>query len=85
MGPSFTPDVCPENSQLGEFSNNVAHSNGKYGLRIFHKLIPRENPCKPLVFNATNTADPYHANPLVTATFINFTSYKNNRNGAIAE
>lgn len=85
MGPSFTPDVCPENSKLGEFTNNVAHSNGKYGLRIFHNLIPRLNPCKPIFYNATNAANPYASNPLITATFENFTSWKNNRNGAIAE
>jgi len=85
MGPSFTEDICPENAQLGEFSDNVAHSNGKYGLRIFHKLIPRANPCGALIYNATNVADPYHQNPLVTANFYNLRSWKNNRNGAIAE
>ena len=85
MGPSFTSDICPENAQLGEFSNNVAHSNGKYGLRIFHKLIPRANPCGALIYNKTNVADPYHQNPLITANFYNLTSWKNNRNGAIAE
>jgi hypothetical protein len=40
-GPSTDVNICPENSQLGEFTDNVAHSNSKYGLRIFHKLIPR--------------------------------------------
>jgi hypothetical protein len=67
MGPSFTPDVCPENAQLGEFTDNVAHSNGKYGLRIFHKLIPRTYPCRKITYDATNPSDPYHANPLITA------------------
>lgn len=84
-GPSFTPDICPENSPLGEFSNNVAHSNGRYGLRIFHKLIPRQDPCRPINYNASNPEDPYHSNPLITAEFINFTSWKNKDNGAIAE
>ena len=36
IGPSFDPNICPENSKLGEFRDNVAHSNGRYGLRIFH-------------------------------------------------
>lgn len=85
MGPSFTKDICPENAQLGEFSNNVAHSNGRYGLRIFHKLIPRQNPCSGLVYDPANTTDPYWRNPLITANFYNLTSWKNNRNGAIAE
>ena len=85
MGPSFTPDICPENDKLGEFVDNVAHSNGKYGLRIFHNLIPRERPCSPIVYNATNVANPYASNPLVTAEFKNLRSWKNVRNGAIAE
>lgn len=44
-GLSFTPLVCPDRSPLGGFSNNVAHSNGRYGLRIFHKLVPATYPC----------------------------------------
>ena len=59
MGPSFDLSVCPENSPLGEFTNNVAHSNGKYGLRIFHNLIPRTNPCNPIIYDKNNTIDPY--------------------------
>ena len=35
-GPSEDFNVCPENTKLGEFRDNVAHSNGRYGLRIFH-------------------------------------------------
>ena len=31
--------------KLGEFDGNVAHSNGRYGLRIFHEHIPRTRPC----------------------------------------
>jgi hypothetical protein len=85
MGPSFDPNVCPENSPLGYFSNNVAHSNGRYGLRLFHNLIPREKPCAAIEYDPMNKTDPYWKNPLVTAEFINFTSYKNGRNGAIAE
>ena len=41
IGPSFDPAICPENTKLGEFVDNHAHSNGRYGLRIFHNLIPR--------------------------------------------
>ncbi len=77
-GPSFDPNVCPENSRVGEFSNNVAHSVGRYGLRIFHNMLPREKPCKPYdIEGGTNLP--------ITATFTNFLSYKNGRNGAIAE
>jgi hypothetical protein len=83
-GPSFDPNICPENNPLGEFSNNVAHSNGRYGLRIFHKLKPRTYPCSDLIYDKTNVADPYWQNPSVPAVFQNFTSFKNRRNGAIA-
>ena len=83
-GPSFDPNICPENSPLGEFANNVAHSNGRYGLRVFHKLIPRLYPCNPIIDDPNNVNDPYWRNPLITARFVNLTSYKNRRNGAIA-
>jgi hypothetical protein len=83
-GPSFDPNICPENSKLGEFTNNVAHSNGRYGLRIFHKLIPRTFPCMPIIEDPANTTDIYWKNPLIPAVFTNFTSFKNRRNGAIA-
>jgi len=89
MGPSFDPNICPENSKIGEFRDNVAHSNGRYGFRIFHNLIPRTFPCKPIVFDSTKDRskgeDPYHKNPLIEANFYNLISYKNGRNGAIAE
>jgi len=81
-GPSFDPNVCPINTKLGEFSNNVAHSNGRYGLRIFHGHIPRldlENDY------ANNPSDPFSATPVITAHYTNFLGYKNKINGAIAE
>lgn len=84
-GPSFDPNICPINSPLGEFKGNVAHSNERYGLRVFHGLIPREKPCSPLSYNATNTADPYSTNRPITATFEDFTSYMNGDVGAIFE
>jgi hypothetical protein len=82
-GPSYDPNVCPEYTKLGEFSNNVAHSNGRYGLRIFHKLIPLTYPCAGVMYNASNPTNPYHNNPPITAHFVNMTSWKNQRNGAI--
>ena len=48
IGPSFDANVCPPGERLGEFNGNVAHSNGRYGLRIFHYHIPRTHPCKPV-------------------------------------
>jgi len=75
VGPSFSKDVCPISTQLGEFKDNVAHSSGRYGLRIFHNHTPLTKPCSP-----------YHAttNPMVPAVYENFTGYSNGRNGAIA-
>jgi hypothetical protein len=48
-------------------------------------MVPRKFPCKPVVFNFSNTEDPWHQNPPITAHFYNLTSWKNGRNGAIAE
>ena len=47
--------------------------------------MPATYPCQPLVYDPKNTTDPYWQNPLITAHFVNFTSYKNQQNGAIAE
>lgn len=58
---------------------------GRYGLRIFHNMVPRTYPCQSIKYDASNTADPFWQNPLFEATFHNLTSWKNNRNGAIAE
>ena len=85
IGPSFDSNICPENDKLGEFSDNVAHSNGRYGLRLFHNLIPRTFPCEPMVYDSTDPANPYPDNPPIMANFYNLTSYKNKRNGAISE
>jgi len=77
--------ICPENTKLGEFTGNHAHSNGRYGLRLFHNLIPRKFPCKGISYDFNKPEDPYHKNPLITANFVDFTGWKNGRNGAIAE
>jgi hypothetical protein len=68
-GPSFDPNICPENNPLGEFTNNVAHSNGRYGLRVFHKLKPRTYPCMDLIYDSTRPSDPYWQNPPIAAVF----------------
>jgi hypothetical protein len=78
-------NICPEYSPLGEFSNNVAHSYNIYGFRIFRRMIPRKYPCMPVVPDPNNATDPYWRNPLITAEFVNLTSYKNRMNGAIAQ
>ena len=84
-GPSADTDICPENSKVGEFRGNSAHSMGRYGLRIFHNMVPRKFPCSPIVYDENVPENPYWKNPPITANFDDFTGWKNNRNGAIAE
>jgi len=71
MGPSADLDVCPENEPVGIFRGNHAHSNGRYGLRIFHNMMPRTFPCKPIIYDHNNATDPYWQNPSITANFYN--------------
>jgi hypothetical protein len=89
LGPSATSEICPINAKLGEFRDNVSHSMGRYGLRIFHKHEPRTRPCDPVVFDKTKDPalgeDPYHSNPVIPAIYENFTAWRNGRNGIIAE
>lgn len=48
MGANADTTICPENEKVGQFDGNQAHSTGRYGLRIFHQMIPRKFPCKPV-------------------------------------
>ena len=73
IGPSARTDVCPVSEKLGEFRDNVAHSVGRYGLRIFHHHSPRTYPCKSVSAS----------NPVITAYYKDFVGYKNGRNGVI--
>jgi hypothetical protein len=45
IGPSANTNRCPENARVGEFRDNHAHSMGRYGLRIFHNMVPRTYEC----------------------------------------
>ena len=85
QGPSAHMGGCPEFSRVGINDNNAAHSCGRYGLRIFHNMEPRTYPCQPMVFDEMNNADPYWQNPPIETNINNFTSWKNGRNGAIAQ
>ena len=84
-GPSFDADICPEYETLGEFTGNVAHSNGKYGLRIFHRYTPVENPCEGLKNQPDRDQPTGDGTTPVVTRFRDFTTYKNNRSGLIAE
>ena len=56
-GPSATNDVCPRGNPLGYVANNVAHSNRRFGLRLFH-LYSRKYPCTK-INNYKNFTDPW--------------------------
>jgi len=86
-GPSTDTSICPQFEKLGEFTGNVAHSNGKYGLRIFHRFTPVEDPCAGLNSGAhLNREQPTGTGTTPQITYFrDFTSYKNNRTGLIAE
>lgn len=87
IGPSAPLKGCPHFDRVGEFRNNTSHSCGRYGLRIFHNMVPKQNQCGAVVYdpNHAEGQDPFHQNPAITANFYNLTSWKNGRNGAIAE
>ena len=77
-GPSATTSICPPGMPLGAFTNNTAHTNGRYGFRIFNFYDPRKTPCN---WGGNNDFD---VNPAEPATFSNFTAYKNIRSGVTA-
>ena len=72
-GPSFTTTVCPKFTQMVQFSNNTAHSNMFYGLRIHPEYYPRNDPCKG--FSGTFAQTP--------AIFTGLTAYKNGMKGFV--
>lgn len=78
IGPSANTNICPENARVGEFRDNIVHSMGRYGLRIFHNMVPRKYACR-------SATGPTGSNPLITTVFNGLVGYKCNRNGAIAE
>jgi hypothetical protein len=53
MGANADTSICPENEKVGDFIGNAAHSTGRYGLRIFHHMIPRKFPCRGVVRDDT--------------------------------
>ena len=81
-GPSATSDICPPGLKLGAFKDNVAHSNGRFGLRIL-EMAPRTFPCQPS--RDDTLADPFSTNPSFETVFENFITWKNNEDGILGE
>lgn len=73
-GPSATSDICPTGMRMGESKDNVAHSNRRFGLRIF-TLASRLYPCLPTI-NET-FINPYSENPAFESIFQNYTLWHN--------
>ena len=71
-GTKAASSVCPKGTPLLEFRNNTAHSNGRYGFRVYDEYYPTEFPCKSYNKNS---------NKYVTSRFKNFTTYRNKVNG----
>jgi len=83
-GPSSNPDICPDGIELGEFSNNLAHSYFQ-GLRIF-EYVPRTYPCKAIDDPDSFTTDVwYQNNEPIHVVFRDFIAYKNFEHGLLAE
>jgi len=68
---------------IGLVANNTAHSNTRFGLRLFH-LYSRKYPCDPIQ-NKSDPDDPWADNPSIQNTYYNFTIYKNMEDGVLAE
>ena len=70
--------MCPRFSPLGEFTNNRAHSNMFYGLRIHPEFYPSSGFCGG---DLGDLKRPFNQVP---ASFNGLISYKNGMKGAIA-
>jgi hypothetical protein len=81
-GPSATSDICPPGLPLQSFTGNYAHSNGRFGLRIL-EMRALQNPCG--LYRNVSASDPFLDNPAVNSTFENFVTWKNNKDGILAE
>lgn len=79
---SLDPYICPSGAKLLKFSNNIAHSNAKFGLYIY-KYIPRNMPCNPSLNLRAN--DWLLDNPGIKTVFNNFIAFSNRENGVVAE
>lgn len=81
-GPSATDEICQQGNPLQEYTGNVAHSNVRFGLRLF-TIQSRQVPCQP-IRNIT-AADPWVDNPSIQQVYTNFVTYKNMESGVLAE
>lgn len=81
-GPSARNDICPQGMALGKFDGNKAHSNDRFGLRIF-VMNHLKNPCSP--YRDDSKENPFTDNPSYPILWTNFVSYRNHEDGVLAE
>lgn len=82
-GSTAQSDICPEGLPLGAVSHNVIHSSKYIGMRI-RRLLPRLYPCRN-IRNDAYSDDPWKDNPSTPSLLSNFTIYKNQLYGLLAE
>ena len=72
-GPSLDDTICPQNTPLGNFSRNTAHSNGRYGIFTFETFTPQMDgnipPLNGICKQKTQKA--------ISATFSGITAWNN--------
>ena len=67
---------------LGKFEGNKAHSNDRFGLRIF-VMTHLKYPCT--AYRDDSLEDPFSANPSYQIVWKDFVSYRNHEDGVLAE
>jgi len=78
-GLSCSVNNFPRNIPLGSFTDNIAHSNADYGLRIFPEFNPMTQPGDAIKYDNPDKNEP------VTATFEGSLLYRNGKKGIEAE
>ena len=76
-------NVCPQGITISHFSDNEAHNNHKYGLRIFTGVSPHTEEGRPGFYPKAvdSCADVSATNPFKAAQFKRMYSWRNGRNG----
>jgi plastocyanin len=88
-GPSFTTSVCPNQAPLGEFRDNVAHTNAEFGFRIWEKYLPRDrcwgNDIDANFYNLVSYANGIHGVELSVVGHVRLIGFKvaDNRDNGI--
>ena len=84
-GPSFTRTVCPNQTPIGEFRDNIAHTNAEFGFRIWETYIPKVHRLVTFLWHCMNSCvflkEFGCSGDDVAANFYNLVAYSNGING----